>query len=99
MKFENIHLSVFEYLNNIDWLSGAFSDCAQNWDSEISQNFYAILTVEKQISQIKVLDEFNLFLIIIIASKRSLRRLCFYTCLSVILFAGGGVCNQRGLHL
>ena len=27
----------------------------------------------------------------ITARKRSLRRLCFYTCLSVILFTGGGV--------
>ena len=26
------------------------------------------------------------------ACKRSLRRLCFYTCLSVILYMGGGVC-------
>ena len=28
--------------------------------------------------------------------KRSLRRLCFHTCLSVILFAGAGVSFQRG---
>ena len=31
---------------------------------------------------------------VITACKRSLRRLCFYTCLSVILFIGGGA----GLH-
>ena len=30
--------------------------------------------------------------LIITARKQSLRRLCFYTCLSVILFTGGGVC-------
>ena len=39
---------------------------------------------------------------IITARKRSLRRLCFYTCMSVILFTGGGlhrgVCIQEGLH-
>ena len=34
------------------------------------------------------------------ARKRSLRRLCFYTCLSVILFTGGGVvCMARGVCL
>ena len=38
------------------------------------------------------------------ARKRSLRRLCFYTCQSVILFTGWvlhpvGVCIQGGLHL
>ena len=33
---------------------------------------------------------------IITARKRSLRRLCFYTCLLVLLFTGGGVCIQRG---
>ena len=31
------------------------------------------------------------------ARKRSLRRLCFYTCLSVILFTGGG-CVVGGMH-
>ena len=37
--------------------------------------------------------------LIFAARKRSLRRLCFYTCLSVILFAGGGgVCIRGGLH-
>ena len=32
------------------------------------------------------------------ARKRSLRRLCFYTCLSVILFTEGGICIRGGLH-
>ena len=55
----------------------------------------------------------NIFLfdlLIITARKRSLRRLCFYTCLSVILFTGKvglqlgglhpgrGVCSQVDLH-
>ena len=35
-------------------------------------------------------------LILITARKRSLRRLCFYTCLPVILFTGGRVCIQEG---
>ena len=38
-----------------------------------------------------VLLSINLIVFIVItARKRSLRRLCFYTCLSVILFTGGG---------
>ena len=33
---------------------------------------------------------------IITVRKRSLRRLCFYTCLSVILFTAGGACMVQG---
>ena len=32
------------------------------------------------------------------ARKRSLRRLCFYRCLSFILFTGGGVRGRGGVH-
>ena len=35
---------------------------------------------------------------IITARKHSLRRLCFYTCLSVILFTDGGGVRGRGWH-
>ena len=35
---------------------------------------------------------------VITVRKRSLQRLCFYTCQSVILFTVGGVCIQGGLH-
>ena len=37
--------------------------------------------------------------VFITARKRSLRRLCFYTCLSVILFTGWGACSvHAGIH-
>ena len=36
---------------------------------------------------------------VITARKQSLRRLCFYMCLSVILFMGGGVCMVAGGHV
>ena len=34
----------------------------------------------------------------ITARKRSLRRLCFYRCLSFILFTGGGMRGRGGMH-
>ena len=44
----------------------------------------------------KLLFEFSR---IFTARKLSLRRLCFYTCLSVILFTGGGhVWGEGGMH-
>ena len=36
-----------------------------------------------------VLDTYLVYFIFVTAHKRSLRRLCFYTCLSFILFTGG----------
>ena len=39
-------------------------------------------------------SEYHLNEHIITARKRSLRRLCFYTCLSVILFTGWGLPGQ-----
>ena len=53
--------------------------------------FYSRLTILRQV------------LIVFTARKRSWRRLCFYTCLSVILFTGvtcvvGGVCGREGMH-
>ena len=39
---------------------------------------------------IKINIDETVIIRIITACKRSLRRLCFYTCLSVILFRGGG---------
>ena len=54
---------------------------------------YKVFT-ERSYDSLDPLDEVNLAIIltgyaIITARKRSLRRSCFYTCLSVILFTGG----------
>ena len=42
------------------------------------------------ITMVEVPNQHHCICIIITVCKRSLRRFCFYTCLSVILFTGGG---------
>ena len=44
------------------------------------------------------MDTFICIMCLITARKRSLRRLCFYTCLSVILFTRGSASVHAGIH-